>query len=59
MWKNGNIVELLLGIIILIFALWKTSWSGWIIAIAAILLIIHSMNFSKKEEAAVEKKKRR
>ena len=43
MWKHGSTCELILGIIILVFALWETAWSSWIVVIAAIVLIIHSM----------------
>ncbi len=66
MWKHGSTCELILGIIILVFALWQTSWSGWIIAIAAIVLIIHSMTcrvcFPHRGEvamASVSRRKRR
>lgn len=34
--------ESILGLVILIFALWQTMYSKWIIVIAAIVLIIHS-----------------
>ena len=34
--------EAILGVIILIFALWITAYSKWIVAIAAIVLILHS-----------------
>jgi hypothetical protein len=34
--------ESILGVVILIFALWQTMYSKWIIVIAAIVLIIHS-----------------
>jgi len=34
--------EVILGVIIAIFALWQTAYSQWIIVIAAVALIIHS-----------------
>ena len=34
--------ELILGIIILIFSFWKTTYSMWVVVIAAVILIIHS-----------------
>ena len=40
---NCKITEIILGIIILIFVLWETTWSGWIITITAILLILHAI----------------
>lgn len=40
---NCKMCELTLGIIILVFALWQTVWSEWIIAIAAIILILHAL----------------
>jgi hypothetical protein len=40
---NCKVTEIILGIIILIFAIWTTSWSDWIIIIAAVLLIIHAL----------------
>ncbi|MBS3072536.1 hypothetical protein J4477_01735 [Candidatus Pacearchaeota archaeon] len=36
----GNIV---LGIIIIVFALWQTAYSKWIVVIASVLLIIHEL----------------
>ena len=48
MWKQESSVELVLGIVILVFALWETQWSGWIIVIAAILLVIHSLTSARK-----------
>lgn len=39
--------EAILGLIILIFALWQTAYSQWIIVIAAIIMIIHSFMCKK------------
>ena len=34
--------ELIVAIVIIVFALWETTYSKWIIVIAAIVLAIHS-----------------
>ncbi|MEK6884351.1 MAG: hypothetical protein AABY22_32265 [Nanoarchaeota archaeon] len=39
-WKTNDIV---LGLIILIFALWQTMASKWIIVIAAAILVLHAL----------------
>jgi len=39
---NCKVTELIVGVVILVFALWQTSFSQWIIVIAAALLILHS-----------------
>ena len=39
--------EAILGIIILVFALWETTYSNWIIVVAAVLLLIHSFTCKK------------
>ncbi len=39
--------EFILAAIILIFALWATAYSKWIIVIAAVLMIIHSCTCKK------------
>ena len=55
-------MELILGIIILVFAIWETQLSGWIIIIAAIVLILHSkfcMHHEVPEMKETKKKKRR
>ena len=41
---NCKITELILAIIIIVFVWWQTTWSGWIITIAAALLIIHAVS---------------
>ena len=60
MLKHANI-ELLLGIIILVFAWLPTLWvSGWIITIAAILLIIHSLTMpGRAVKVEAQRRKRR
>ncbi|MBS3089487.1 hypothetical protein J4461_01235 [Candidatus Pacearchaeota archaeon] len=40
---NCRITEIVLGAIILIFALWPVRYSPWIISIAAVILIIHAL----------------
>lgn len=42
-----SMCEAILAIIILVFALWQTKWSDLIIAIAAIILLIHSFTCKK------------
>lgn len=39
--------EAIIAIVILIFALWETTFSKWIIVIAAVLLLIHSFTCKK------------
>ena len=39
--------EAILAIIILVFALWQTVYSDWIVIIAAIILLIHSFTCKK------------
>ncbi len=39
--------ESILAIIILVFALWQTTYSQWIVVIAAIILLIHSFTCKK------------
>ena len=57
--------ELVIAIVILVFALWETTYSKWIIVVAAIALLIHSFIKCKycyctcEEEAKPTKKKRR
>ena len=38
-----SVCEMVIGIIILVFALWKTDYSNWIIVIASVILIILSV----------------
>ncbi len=37
-----SICEAILAVILLIFALWQTAYSQWIIIIVAVILLIHS-----------------
>ncbi len=39
--------EAILAIILIIFALWETTYSKWIILIVAIVLLIHSFTCKK------------
>ncbi len=39
--------EAILAIIILVFALWETTYSQWIVVIAAVVLLIHSFMCKK------------
>ena len=54
--------ELIVAIVIIVFALWETTWSKWIILIAGIVLAIHSFTCKKcfagmKMEMTAKKKK--
>ena len=40
---NCKTCQLILGIVILVFAFWWRDWSQWIIAIAAVILILHAL----------------
>jgi protein-S-isoprenylcysteine O-methyltransferase Ste14 len=40
---NCKVTEIILGVIVLIFAFMNAAWATWIVAIAAILLIIHAL----------------
>ncbi|MBS3076853.1 hypothetical protein J4233_01140 [Candidatus Pacearchaeota archaeon] len=59
--------ELVIGLVIALVALfaWNTTYSKWVIVIAAIALIIHSFTCKKcfycecKEEPEMKKRKRR
>ena len=56
--------EAILGLIILVFALVETTYSKWIIVIAAVLLLIHSFTCKKcfsmmHSEVATGKKRRK
>jgi len=44
---NCKCVEIILAIVILLFLFWETTASTWIIAIAAILLLIHALSCKK------------
>ncbi|MDP3881396.1 MAG: hypothetical protein Q8Q31_00775 [Nanoarchaeota archaeon] len=39
---NCRATEIILGIIILVFAIWPMQYSAWIVGIAAVLLILHA-----------------
>lgn len=45
MYMNCNCtwVESLLAVIVIVFAFWQTSYSQWVIVIAAALLLIHGL----------------
>lgn len=63
---NCSISNIILGVIILIFALWQNVASMWVIVIASILLIIHELwhkhsHMSKggmKEDVPAKRKRR-
>ena len=39
--------ELIIALVVIIFALWETTYSKWIIVIAGIVLLIHSFTCKK------------
>lgn len=58
--------ELVFGILVIIFALWETTYSKWILVIIGIVLLIHSftckkcfMNDQMMPEKTMASKKRR
>lgn len=42
-----SICEAILAIVLIVFALWETAASKWIILIAAVILLIHSFTCKK------------
>lgn len=40
---NCKVFEIIISIIILVFALWEVSYSKWVIIIAAALVLIHAL----------------
>jgi len=40
---NCKHTQIIIGIVILVFTFWIVAWSQWIVAIAAILLILHAL----------------
>jgi len=47
---------IVLGIIIIVFALWQTTYSKWIIVVAAGLLILHGIGFGESSCCTVDSK---
>ena len=43
MTVNCKYVEIFLGVVIIVFALWQVGASQWIIIIAAALLVLHAL----------------
>lgn len=41
---NCKVTEIVLGLVILVFALWETTFSKWVIVVAAILLLLHAFS---------------
>ncbi len=54
--------EVILGLIILLFTFWKTTYSDWVVIIAAVILVLHSFMckscFSHREMPMKTGKKR-
>ena len=40
---NYKATEIVLGLVILVFALWQITYSKWIIVIASVLLVLHGL----------------
>ncbi len=54
--------EALIAVVVIVFALWPTAYSQWIIVIAAVVLLIHSFTCKKcfsGHSMAMSAKKRR
>lgn len=56
MYKTCHFGMWLLPLIILVFAIWQTAYSKWIIIIAAALLLIHVLFCSCCKSCEVSKK---
>ena len=60
---NCKMCESILAILIVVFALWPTPWSQWIVVIAGALLLIHSFACKNckmcSEHEMMSKKKKR
>ncbi|PIN93335.1 hypothetical protein COU54_03480 [Candidatus Pacearchaeota archaeon CG10_big_fil_rev_8_21_14_0_10_31_24] len=41
---NCKVFEVIAAIVLLIFAFWETSASNWVIAVVAVLLLIHALS---------------
>lgn len=60
--------ELIIAIVVIVFALWATTYSKWILVVAGIVLLIHSftckacfnkgMKMMDKEMPAMKKKRK-
>ncbi len=35
--------EFLVALVVIVFALWQTAWSQWVLVIAGVVLLIHSL----------------
>lgn len=42
--SNCKATETVLALVILVFALWQTTFSKWVIVVAAILLLLHAFS---------------
>ena len=55
--------ELIVAVVVIVFALWETTYSKWIILIAGVVLLIHSFTcnkcFGSSEMAMKATRKRR
>ena len=59
---NCKVTESILAILIIVFSLWMTPWSQWIVVIAGVVLLIHSFtckNCMGMDNEMMSKKKRR
>ena len=53
---NCKAVETILLLAIIVFTLWSVAYSSWIVIIAAVLLLIHSMKCDMKSAAPASAK---
>ena len=56
---NCSKANLVLAIVILVFALWQTTYSKWIVVIAAAIIGIHSLMHKHSESGKAGKTGRR
>ena len=40
---NCKLTEIIIALVVIVFALWETTYSQWIVVIAALALIVHAL----------------
>ena len=54
--------ELIIAVLVIVFALWATTYSKWVLVIAGVVLLIHSFTCKKcfpRHQMSMSAKKRR
>ncbi|MBU2052670.1 MAG: hypothetical protein ABIJ14_02990 [Nanoarchaeota archaeon] len=55
---NCKATEIVLGLVVLVFALWETfAYSKWVLVVAAVVLILHGLKCSTLASCAPSAKK--